>query len=77
MVHYTGELRYAMTHRELYIELGIRIVFVFAILATVCYADRRFRCFVLTVEQIIASQAMITATFSLIQQIVNMKSLPA
>jgi KUP system potassium uptake protein len=29
-----------------------------------------------TLATIIASQAMITATFSLIQQIVNMKSLP-
>ena len=30
----------------------------------------------LTGIQLIASQAMITATFSLVQQIVNMKSLP-
>jgi len=31
---------------------------------------------VLTGDQLTASQAMITATFSLTQQIVNMKSLP-
>ena len=31
---------------------------------------------ILTGDQLTASQAMITATFSLVQQIVNMKSLP-
>jgi KUP system potassium uptake protein len=32
---------------------------------------------VLTVAKLTASQAMVTATFSLVQQIVNMKSLPS